>query len=204
MDGYIQILLGDMLNEFRDDRNKVKNIISDFSCPLNEDVERFLKHTAITFDEQAVSRTYLVFHSYKNSPVLVGYYTICFKTIEVEKSALSLKLKKRLNKFAAYDPEYKNYRIASPLIAQLSKNYNNGYNKLISGDELLNMAINRVKEIQRLSGGKTVYLECEDKQKLLDFYTRHGFIVFNKRMLEKDETQVMHGDYLMQLLRYLD
>ena len=163
-----------------------------------------MRSSAITFSEQGIANTHLVFASYKDEPVLVGYYTLCLKTIRVTKSSVSSNLRRRLNKFAAANPDTGEMYIVSPLIAQLGKNYTNGYNKLITGDELLSMALDRVREIQRISSGKTVYVECEDNPKLLEFYESNGFVTFNKRILEKDEADVMNGQYLMQLLRYLD
>ena len=38
--------------------------------------------------------------------------------------------------------------MSTPLIAQLGKNYQHGYNTLITGDELLKLACDKVKEIQ--------------------------------------------------------
>jgi len=102
-----------------------------------------------------------------------------------------------------FDPEFKRYTLAAPLIAQLGKNYYNGYNKLISGDELLKMACDKVSESQRIIGGKIVYLECEDKVKLIEFYSSNGFVAFGKRKLDRDETEVMQGEYLIQMLKYL-
>ena len=203
MTGYVQISLKDMLDQFGDDQS-VKKILSEFSCPLNADVERFLKNSAIEFAKQSIAPTYLVFSSYKGNSVLVGYYTLCTKTIQVERKSISNNLAKRLKKFAAFDPENKNYMIVSPLIAQLGKNFSNSYNELITGDDLLYMAISRVKEAQMILGGKVVYLECEDKPRLLEFYRSHGFVDFNKRMLDRDETETLQGQYLIQLLRYLD
>lgn len=43
-----------------------------------------------------------------------------------------------------------------------------------------------------------MYLECEDKEKLLSFYTKNNFKVFGKRTLDRDETDI-NGDYLLQL-----
>lgn len=97
----------------------------------------------------------------------------------------------------------KRYIMSAPLIAQLGKNFNKGYNKLITGDELLKLACDKVKSIQTDVGGKFVYLECEDKPQLIDFYTSNGFVNFGKRNLDKDETDVMSGGYLVQMLRYL-
>ena len=203
MDGYAQISLQEMLTSFGDDRTEIREILADYSCPLNPDVERFLKGSAITFAEQAIAPTYLVFASHRDKPVLVGYYTLCMKSIRVLKKSVGSNLRKRLTKFAASDPDTGDFILISPLIAQLGKNYSHEYNRLISGDELLSMAIERVKEAQHLIGGKIVYVECEDTPKLLEFYGSNGFVAFNKRMLERDETEVMRGEYLMQLLRYL-
>ena len=60
-----------------------QKLLSDFSCPLNTDVEYFLHKNAIIFSEQSLSQTHLVFASYQNSPVLVGYFTLANKYITV-------------------------------------------------------------------------------------------------------------------------
>ena len=51
-------------------------------------------------------------------------------------------------------------------------------------------------------GGRFVYLECEDKPKLIDFYAENGFCEFDRRPLDRDETD-LSGDYLVQMLKYL-
>ena len=112
-------------------------------------------------------------------------------------------MKGRIRKFATYDDLNKAYKLSSPLIAQIGKNYQNGYDKLITGDELLKIACDKVKEAQKIVGGKTVYLECEDCEKLIDFYSSNGFVVFGKRALDKDEESTLKGRYLLQLLKYL-
>jgi hypothetical protein len=38
-----------------------EGILSDFTCPQNQDVEDFLRKTAISFNKQAFSKTHLVF-----------------------------------------------------------------------------------------------------------------------------------------------
>lgn len=204
MDGYAQVSLLDMIEQLGDNSDTLKRLISEFSCPLNKDVEKFFKTSAITFAKQNIAPTYLVFASYKGELVQVGYYTLCTKTIHISKGRVGSTLRKRLSKFSAVNRETGDLIIISPLIAQLGKNYHNEYNSLITGDVLLKMAIDRVKDAQKALGGKTVYVECEDKPQLLDFYQRNGFVTFNKRLLERDETEVMSGEYLMQLLRYLN
>lgn len=201
MTGYIQVNLNNMLKELGE--NRVKDILSDFVCPLNHDIEYFLHNKAIEFAKQGLARTHLVFASYKDEPVLVGYFTLAIKSFTLKKNALSNGMRKRIAKFGQYNKELERYIIPAPLIGQLGKNFANGYNKLISGDELLEMACQKVTLFQLALGGKIVYLECEDKPILLEFYERNGFIPFGKRELDKDESDLMEGKYLIQLLKYM-
>lgn len=199
MTGYIKVSLKVYVESVGED--KAVQFLSDFSCKgLNDDVEYFLKHTAIEFEKQQLSRTQLVFASYKKELVLVGYYTLSSKSFSVTMAALSKSLKKKITKFATYDPKLKTYILPAPLIAQLGKNYTNDYNKLITGDELLEMACSDVRLAQTIIGGKVAYLECEDKPELTDFYKRNGFVQFAKRQLDSDETD-LKGEYLLQMLK---
>lgn len=202
MTGYIQINLATMLEEIGE--NEVKNILSNFYCPLNPDVENFLKEKAIIFAKQGISSTYLVMASYKQEYVLVGYYTLANKFITVYRDNLRSKtLQKRIGKFSQYDKDLKRYTLSAPLIGQLGKNYYNSFNKQISGDELLYLALEKVKQMQMIVGGKIVYLECEDVDRLIDFYSSNGFVNFGQRKLEGDETKTLKGEYLVQMLKYM-
>ena len=198
MQGYAVVNLKHMLDEMGED--ETKRFLSDFSCPLNADVEDFLKFKAIEFSRQGLAQTHLVMASYRDKPVLVGYFALANKYISVNAGKISKTTKKRINKFSIWQPEIKKY--SAPLIGQLGKNSTNGYNKLISGDELLDIACNKVKNIQMDLGGRFVYLECEDKPKLIDFYAENGFCEFDRRPLDRDETD-LSGDYLVQMLKYL-
>lgn len=202
MSGYIGFNLSDMITQLGE--NEVKSILSDFSCPLNPDVENFLKHTAIEFSKQGISSTYIIMASYRKEYVLVGYFTLANKIFCIDRDSFPSKnWKKRIAKFGQFDSTIKRYTLSAPLIGQLGKNYSHGYNKLITGDELLKLALDKVKEMQRIVGGKIVYLECEDKPQLLDFYSQNGFVNFGKRELDRDETSTLSGDYLIQMLRYM-
>lgn len=202
MTGYLQVHLNNMLKELGEIR--VKEILSEFSCPLNPDVESFLKHKAIEFAKQGISTTYLVMASYKQEYVLSGYYTLANKFITIYKDCLrSRTLQKRIGKFSQYDKDLRRYTLSAPLIGQLGKNFTNGYNKLITGDELLKMAIEKIELMQSIVGGRIVYLECEEKEFLIEFYTQNGFVDFGKRKLDRDETDSLSGEYLIQMLRYL-
>ena len=204
MTGYRVVNLKILIEELGEDAAKA--ILSDFSCPLNRDVEFFLSKKAIDFAKQGWAQTHLVFASYKNQWVLVGYFALSNKYIRISAKWLgkaSSSLRRRISKFATYDSNVKSYFLAAPLIAQLGKNYTNGYNALITGDELLTEACEKIKRLQIDVGGKFAYIECEDKEKLIDFYSRNGFCEFDIRYLDRDEVDKLEGDYLVQLLKYI-
>lgn len=204
MSGYIGINLLDILNDESMGERVAKNTISHFSCPLNLDVERFLHYSAIEFAKQGIASTYLIMASYRKEYVLCGYYTLANKVFCISKASMPSKnWQRRLSKFGQYDKSLQRYTISAPLIGQLGKNYANGYNELITGDELLKLALDKVSEMQYIVGGKIVYLECEPKERLIEFYESNGFVNFGSRLLDRDETETLSGESLIQLLKYM-
>lgn len=202
MSGFIGLNLKDIIEQLGE--NETKTFLSEFYCPLNPDVEYFLHHNAMEFTKQGISSTYIIMASYKKKYVMVGYYTLANKIFCIEKDGLPSKnWRKRIAKFGQFDTTIKRYTLSAPLIGQLGKNYADSYNTLISGDELLKLALDKVREMQMIVGGKIVYLECEDKPKLIDFYAQNGFVNFGKRYLDKEETNTLSGEYLIQMLKYM-
>jgi hypothetical protein len=204
MNGYKGVNLRDILLDDTLGESAAKSLLSSFSCPLNPDVEYFLKNVAIEFSRQSISSTYLIMASFRGTYVLAGYFTLANKIFCIDKQCLpNRKWRSRLSKFGQFDNEIQRYTISAPLIGQLGKNYANSYDKLITGDELLKLALDKVREMQNIVGGKIVYLECEQKDSLIEFYSRNGFVNFGLRSLDKDETDKLSGHYLVQMLRYM-
>ena len=190
-----------------------KSILSSFSCPKNKDVENFLKEKAILFSQQNYAKTYLIFWEVEASEFgeskkeLVGYYSIAIKPISIPRETnlkrFSAKKWRELCRSANTRSSEKECALSAHLIGQLGKNFTDGNNNLISGQDLLEMAMRKVDEARRLAGGKVVYIECEKKEKLLGFYKNNGFEVFGERSLDRDETDI-EGSSLMQLFKYID
>lgn len=195
---YNVISLKDMYEAIGEE--KTKEILNGFECPLNKDVEYFIKEKAIQFLKMGISKTFLVSSTYKSQNVIVGYFALTNKITKIKKSSLSSSIKKRISRFAGQPNKEKYYMITLPLIGQLGKNYSNNYNSLISGDDLLKLACDKVREAQNILGGKFAFVECEDTNELKEFYESNGFVCFGKRNLEKDEKEQNNGNYLLQML----
>lgn len=201
MTGYSILSLKDTIDQQGEEF--CHEILSSFLCPTNPDVEKFLtKRSAIEFAKQGIAQTFLVFASYKSQPVLCGYFTIASKYITVPKRAVSKSYGRRLSRYAQSNTKDA-FILTAPLLAQLGKNFANGYNELITGDELLKFALDKISEAQAIIGGRFLYVECEDKPKLISFYEDNGFVAFGRRTLDRDEEADMTGKYLVQLWRYL-
>ena len=71
--------------------------------------------------------------------------------------------------------------IKTLLIGQLSKNYTNGNDQYITGDILMGLIFQRIKEIHTLFLSVVIHIDCEDKEKLKQFYEKYGFQLFKKQ-----------------------
>lgn len=202
MSEYIQLKLSEMIEQLGEE--ETKSILSQFICPSNKDVEDFLKYKAIEFSKQGLAKTMLVYwlSDDRTEKYLVGYFAIAPKYIRVSKDSVSNSLSKKLNKHGSYNVDTREYIVVAPLIGQLGKNYESGNDCLVYGSDLLQMAIEKVKEVQKEIGGRFVFLECEDKPKLIGFYQENGFTACGKRRKDRDEVGV-DGEYLIQLIKYL-
>ena len=170
--------------------------LKNYACPLNPDVEHFLKHNAVDFARRNQSVTYLVFAA--TDGALVGYFTIALKAITVNAATLSNTVRKRFARLSDLDAASNAYTLPAFLIAQIGKNYADGLNERIAGSALLHMAWNVITELQYAAGGVVAFLEAEDNAKLLQFYIHENN--FRQFSVRQSSTQ---GKTLIQLLKPL-
>ena len=178
--------------------DKLVQLLSEFSCPLNPDVERFLKKSSIEFTKKNQSVTYLVFDV--SSMELVGYFTIALKPLTVRGETVSNTVKKKLMRVSELDEQSQTYTMSAYLIAQLGKNFKNGAEKKITGEELLELAWDIVEKMQYMGGGMVTFLEAENSERLLSFYQANRFQTFDTRQTATDSEEPHE---LVQLLRLL-
>lgn len=177
--------------------DELRQILSDFFCDKNPDVERFLKERSIEFTKKNQSVTYLVFSN--DDASLVGYFTLTIKPITVNAEKFSNTVKHKIARVSELDEENGTYTLSAYLIAQLGKNYKDGVNGKITGEQLLQAAIDTIKELQHMVGGMVIFLEAEDKEKLMHFYEdENGFKRFDVR-----ETKCSDNDESYKLIQLL-
>lgn len=179
--------------------DELRQILSEFLCDKNPDVERFLKEQAIEFTRKNQSVTYLVFSN--DDASLVGYFTLTIKPITVNADNFSNTMKRKIARVSELDEENGTYTLSAYLIAQLGKNYKDGANRKITGNQLLQAAIETIKELQYMAGGMVIFLEAENREKLIHFYEKENeFKQFDVRETKSDNE---HIHTLVQMLKVM-
>ncbi len=123
--------------------------------------------------------------------VLAGIYTLSHKAIEVTNTSISNTVRRKLSRYATLDKDTDKYNVSAFLIAQFGKNSAVPKENSISGNELMDLTFEILEKVQHDIGGGIVFLECEDKVKLLNFYQseKNGFMSFNERYSVNDNVK---------------
>lgn len=156
--------------------DETKQVLSDFSCPRNVEIETFVWRNALDFSKRKMSITYLVFNEESN---LAAIFALTHKAVEISNEGLSATARRKIQRYAQLDSS-NSYTVSAFLIAQFGKN--DGEESLC-GNELMKFVFEVLENVQRQVGGGVVYLECEDKEPLLRFYENDAnrFRVFDER-----------------------
>ena len=120
----------------------LRQVFSSFKCEKNLDVESFLTEQSIDF-------------------------TITIKPITVNTDEFSNTVRRKIARVSEQNSDNGKYSLSAYLIAQLGKNYDDSIGNTISGDNLLSIALGKVKELQYMAGGMVVFLESENKDSCL-------------------------------------
>lgn len=196
---FLIVNIREYLKQSEDGENLLNQILSTFSCKRNHDVERFLLEQSINFTKKNQSVTYIVLSPEDGQ--FIGYFTITIKPILVNVDNFSNTVKRKIARVSEQDEDSGNYSLSAYLIAQLGKNYNNGANERISGEQLLSLALEKVKELQYMAGGMVVFLEAENNEKLMEFYEhKNGFKRFNTKEVQSGAED---AHTLIQLLKVM-
>ena len=158
----------------------VLGILSRFSCHgKNDEVEAYLKETAIRHTRKNTSITHLVMTP--DCSECLAYYTLAVKPFAISAERLNNRQKKEMRDVAKMrkDENSKDFLISAYLIAQLGRNFVVPEKWHVTGRDLFNAIFGQISAIRRQVGGKVVFVEYEkEKKRLLKFYQDHGFQEF--------------------------
>lgn len=174
----------------------LRQLLSEFSCPLNPDVERFLKEQSIEFAKKHQAVTYLLLSL--DDAALLGYFSITIKPLVVNGKPFSNTVKRKLARFSELNSN-EQFNLAAYLIAQLGKNFSENVKGRITGTELLEAAMTQARLLQYQAGGMVSFVEADNNEKVLSFYENYGYKRFDTRMT------LANGDSheLIQLLKLI-
>lgn len=153
--------------------DRLKQLLSLFSCPVNPSIENFIRNRAIDFARRKISITYLVNDPYDGQ--LLGFVTLAHKALLIPREGLSNTLRKRIERYAKFDKPTNSYMTSAFLVAQLGKNFGIDNGKRISGTELLKIANDILTDIQRRIGGGIIYLTARTLARSFSFTARRSF-----------------------------
>ncbi|WP_261031799.1 GNAT family N-acetyltransferase [Streptococcus sp.] len=186
---YNVMSLDNLITALGEEDTKEKLLTFEGKSDVPNDIESFLHEKAIQFEKSAIASTYLVFEEETN--ILVGFFSLANKPLTMsEKNFDSLSNTQR-NRLKQYGRKIGNkFQINSYLIGQLGKNFSKEAEKKISGADLLTLAFDKVAEASAIIRAKYVWLECDNNEKLINFYSSFGFKQVNPKPLE-DELVVL-------------
>jgi len=153
----------------------VSGVISTFECKQDSDIESFLKEKAILFDKKGKCKTHLLLDEnelMRGNIVIAAYFSVAIQSLKIPESTSISQIRKLDGLYSKRGGEPIS-EVPSYLIGQLAKN--DKYKFDLNGSLILEHAIAVIINAEYLVGGRVIYIECRDIQKLITFYENNGF-----------------------------
>lgn len=162
------------------DKASITEALLTFKCKMDEDVQTFLHEKAIDFEEKHQTATFLSINDEKlksGELQIDGYFSLAIKVFEFSDEISNRKKKLLSGKSDKQVPAF--------LIGQLARN---DCAPKGTGKELLNLAIQYIKNAQNYVGGCLTYLDCKDN--MIPYYEKYGFSFIQKSSNEDNLNQM--------------
>ena len=146
-----------------------KTSAAKFVC-RDRGVEEFLKTKTFEFDKRNVARTYLVYDVEEymaDNFVVLAYFTLAPKPI-VFGETISKRLIKEIDGFSKTAVS-----VGAIIIGQLGKD--SRFTSKITGTDIIASIMKLANQVSEIIGGRVVFLECQNSDRLIEFYLRNGF-----------------------------
>ncbi|CAM3284954.1 hypothetical protein FITA111629_14635 [Filibacter tadaridae] len=171
----MQIVSLSSLIDASQDEAEIYQYLSSFQSEKNEDVQVFLHKKAIPNETRALTRTSLVVDD-ENDNEIIGYFTLLVKPFEIV-DEVSKESRRKLSGDKNTDV------FNSILIAQLGRS--DLYKGKVSGDAILEFALENCELAYDLVGLRIVCVEYGDVPYLNDFYLKNDFKILQMNKNQK-------------------
>lgn len=175
---------------------KCEDAISSFHCTLDPDIESFLKIRSVKYNRLSKGKTFLLISEdgliNEGRIIILAYFTVTLSIIHVPAGFSGNQIKKLDGLSANYHGE-RLTEFPCYLIGQLAKNDNVQEN--ISGDEIIAHALSIVSVANSSAGGRYVLVDVKPVDKLVSFYRRNSFEMFN------DASDTETNEPMLQMMR---
>ncbi|MDE7405589.1 MAG: hypothetical protein K2M89_01790 [Clostridiales bacterium] len=160
--------LGDALKHFN--QEKLQDILKEFKCAKDDDIERFLSVYAIEYERKGVCRTFLVMDTNYRQKIL-GYFAIGLNVMHFKKTLKVADAYEGINLYEkGYRPIYKLFMIGK----------NDDFSECVKMADIFKTdVLQYIRTSQRYVGGNLMYIDCVPE--LQSYYaTKLGFSYYDR------------------------
>ncbi|WP_455224503.1 hypothetical protein [Granulicatella sp.] len=180
-------------------RDEFSSIVSaQVSFGENEEMLEYLKSMAITTELTHKSRNFVIIDQEVSEEKfeILGFFTLALKNINVQELdeenkksfVLSGKNSSKLN------------FISGILIAQFGRNLQF---KKITGQQVMELVLEKIQLAQSIIGGKMVYLDSVNRDKVISFYESFGFIKYGKIIEDNKHPGVFYQPMALDMTKVI-
>lgn len=156
--------LSEIINTEGFNEASLQDAFDKFKCSKSPDVENFLKTRALEYEKMNKARTYLMLNDADGE--IYAYFTLAINVFKYGETT---------SKSCKRDTNLGNKRQdAAFLIGQIGKSDSNNNKNILP--ELLEYIFGRIQIAQNMVGGRIVYLDCKQDQKIVNLYMNNGFL----------------------------
>lgn len=205
----IKVLRRDIISKYpeytneRTIRNKIREefstiVSNQVSFGKNDDMLDYLKSKAITTELTHKSRNFIIIDQEVSEDKfeILGFFTLTLKIINVqeldENSKKSFVLSGKSTKHLDYIPGL--------LIAQFGRNLS--FNK-ITGRQVMELVVEKIQLAQSVLGGKMVYLDSVNEDKVISFYKSFGFIEYGEIIEDNKHPGVFYQPMALDMTKVI-
>ena len=174
----------------------LKIVSKQVSFGPNSDMLSYLKEAAITTELSHQSRNFIIVDEEVSDDKfeILGFFTLALKIINVNYLDQTTRKSFVLSGKSAANID----SIPGILIAQFGKNLH--FNK-ISGSQVMELVIEKIQQAQSVLGGKMVYLDSVNHEKVIDFYEQFGFVKYGELIEDKHQLDIFYQPMALDMTK---